>query len=249
MAPTRQRHKPGLLSSQGGERKAKTGKGKAKAGEFKLVVRKALKEFERRSSKNKTILTKRINLRSAEQILQPFIVKREVPVFVPSKKKRINLRSAGSSKKKRYNLRSAEKFSKPLKVKREVPVFVPSKKKRCFFSIKKANKVLTKHDLSYTKKQKKDYQSSLVLPVAPEEPVDPEEPVALPAASKKLEQKAAHERGSHNRNSGPRNPTFFNYDHSLSEYVTSSIYCFNLNQSVSGPVTVLPFIGMEVGRF
>ena len=215
MEPSRQRRAPGLLSSQRGERKAKTGKRKAKtgkrkakAGEFKLVIEKALKEFKefkRRSSKNKTILTKRTNLRSAEQFLKPFIVKREV---------------SGPSKKKRY-----------------------------FFSIEKANKVPTKHDLSYTKRQKKDYQSSLVLPVAPEEPVDPEEPVALPDASKKLEQKAAHERGSRNRNSGPRIPTFFKYDGSLSEYVASSIRCFDLNQSVSGPVTVLPFIGMEVGRF
>lgn len=136
---------------------------------------------------------------------------------------------------------------KPFIVKREVSG--PSKKKRYFFSIEKANKVPTKHDLSYTKRQKKDYQSSLVLPVAPEEPVDPEEPVALPDASKKLEQKAAHERGSRNRNSGPRIPTFFRYDGSLSEYVASSISCFDLNQSVSGPVTVLPFIVMEVGRF
>ena len=216
MAPTRQRHKPGLLSSQGGERKAKTckrkaktGKMKAKAGEFKLVVGKALKAFKGKSRKNKTILTKRNNLRSAEKFLKPLKVKRRVPVFGPSKKKRYNY----------------------------------------FFSIEKANKEPTEYDLSYTKRQKKDYQSVLVLPVAPEEPVDPEEPVALPAASKKLEQKAAHERGSHNRNSGPRIPTFFKYDRSLSESVASSILCFNLNQSVSGPVTVLPFIGMEVGRF
>ena len=171
---------------------------------------KAFEAFNKQLRKNQTIINKRKQSKDDDQ----FLAGLKVPVV-------------GPWHKGRYNNKHARKY---------------------FFRIEKASKEPTEDELSYLSHY---YEQKEEVCVCTDEQTPTKRPKEipkhmskdfcfLPAASKELEQAAAEQRDTRNKNSGQRIPIGFMFDHSLSESVASSIRGFELDQSVSEPVTVLP---------